>query len=64
MQSKKRQMLTCAFDTKAQAPLRHRVYLVKFKKDSNSDKKRMPKVLLVYKDTYTKSCYNSALRDT
>ena len=24
----------------------------------------MPKVLLVYKDTYTKSCYNSALRDT
>ena len=63
MQSKKRQMLTCAFDTKAQA-LRHRVYLVNLKKTlSNSDKKRMPKVLLVYKDTYTKSCYNSALRD-
>ena len=31
MQSKKRQMLTCAFDTKAQA-LGHRVYLVNLKK--------------------------------
>ena len=45
MQSKKRQMLTCAFDTKAQAPLRHRVYLVKLKKTIIQTKK--PKVLLV-----------------
>ena len=40
MQSKKRQMLTCAFDT-----LRHRVYLVKLKKTIIQTKK--PKVLLV-----------------